>query len=84
MEQPNYNNCSLDELHRVLELIDQDAWPDRVARIESIINDPKNLKKTAGEKVVLGKRVSIVLKTAALFLLGFGIASMMAEVQVWQ
>lgn len=41
MSKTDYSKCSLDELKDILEWIDHDKWPDRVAEIESILNDPQ-------------------------------------------
>ncbi len=44
MSKPDYSQYSLEELKESLEWIDRDEWPDRVAEIKSILNDPKKRK----------------------------------------
>jgi len=55
MSKPDYSECSIDELKNILEFIDHNKWPDRVAEIESILNDPKKMEVLEREQEVAEK-----------------------------
>lgn len=58
MSSLNYERYNLDELHDVLENIDREKWPDRVAQVEGILNDPKRIKRLRAARLMVAAIVN--------------------------
>ena len=53
MNEPNYENCTHEELIDILNHIDKEAYPERFNRINLILNDPKKVQKLKIEQAQL-------------------------------
>ena len=51
MKEPDYEKYSLSDLHEALERIDRTKWPDRVEKIESLLNDPIRSEKLRVQQI---------------------------------